>query len=85
MYELLAVMERMQLDTGTPPTRLDDLLVAPAGAQGWSGPYVSSARLLDPWGNPYLFQPGEPGTLTSQGADGAPGGSGEAADIIVTR
>lgn len=51
-------------------------------------PYVESAEaLVDPWGNEFILQyPGPPGkdfTITSYGADGQPGGEGEAADIVV--
>ncbi len=39
---------------------------------------------LDPWKNPYVFEPGvgnEPYRVLSYGKDGAPGGEGDAADI----
>lgn len=41
----------------------------------------------DPWENPYVYQAGDahPGTyrLKSYGGDGAPGGDGEDADIVL--
>jgi general secretion pathway protein G len=40
----------------------------------------------DPWGHPYKFKccPGQNGEydLWSEGADGAPGGEGENADVV---
>jgi general secretion pathway protein G len=53
----------------------------------WRGPYLRKAVPMDPWGAPYLYR--APGTqsgtgydLLSYGADGKPGGDGEAADIL---
>lgn len=53
----------------------------------WQGPYVKNAdALIDPWGNPYeLIVPGRKNAadfdIVSYGADGAPGGEGDDADI----
>lgn len=49
-------------------------------------PYITKEIPLDPWGQPYQYEwPGPLGeysfTLRSLGADGAPGGEGDAADI----
>ncbi|MFD0668905.1 type II secretion system major pseudopilin GspG [Ramlibacter sp. MAHUQ-53] len=76
-----------RLDTGAFPTTeegLAALVTAPAGAATWRGPYLSKAVPPDPWGHPYVYR--SPGTLGeyelfSQGRDGQPGGTGEAADI----
>ena len=65
------------------------LRVVPAGepaARNWRGPYLKKAVPLDPYGRAYLYQsPGEanPGSydLQSLGRDGAPGGTGEDADL----
>jgi general secretion pathway protein G len=51
--------------------------------------YLDSANLpQDPWGNPYVYlAPGPLGTpfeIASYGADGEPGGEGEAADILLS-
>lgn len=54
-----------------------------------SGPdaayYLTPDQLLDPWGRPYLYiRPGpgaHPYEIVSYGADGQPGGEGEAADV----
>lgn len=50
------------------------------------GGYLDSAAIpVDPWGEPYLYlAPGTDGTpfeILTYGADGAPGGEGESADI----
>src|SRR3989304_4319080 len=56
------------------------------GAQNWNGPYLKKAVPKDSWGNPYKYRccPGQHGEydLWSEGADGAPGGEGENADIV---
>ncbi|MFV0476033.1 MAG: type II secretion system major pseudopilin GspG [Pikeienuella sp.] len=60
------------------------LLQRPAsGAELWSGPYLDKASgLIDPWDNPYRYERAEGAyRLMSLGADGAPGGDGENADI----
>lgn len=49
---------------------------------------VKGPCVMDPWGNCYLYEPSFPGTglarftLRSLGADGAPGGEGEDADLV---
>lgn len=51
----------------------------------WNGPYVTRELAPDPWGRPYEYQvPGPDGlafAIVSYGADGRPGGAGEAADV----
>lgn len=52
----------------------------------WRGPYLRKDVPLDPWGRPYLYaSPGrvnpEAYDLSSLGADGAAGGTGDNADI----
>jgi general secretion pathway protein G len=87
--ELLgAALDQYRLDVGTYPdgsAGLDALMRNPANAANWNGPYLKRAVPLDPWGNPYRYRccPGQHGDydLWSEGADGAPGGEGEAADI----
>lgn len=76
-----------RLDTGAFPSTeegLNALIVKPAAATKWNGPYLSKAVPLDPWGKPYVYRvPGAKGDydLLSYGKDGAPGGSGDAADV----
>lgn len=66
--------------------KLDVLITSPQGLVGkWKGPYCKGSQLLDPWGNPLVYQ--RPGTknrtydIISYGRDGQPAGEGENADI----
>ncbi len=65
---------------------LDALVAKPAGqpeAPNWKGPYLDRVP-KDPWNRPYQYQhPGQHGEIDiySFGADGKPGGEGEAADV----
>ncbi|MEO7062416.1 MAG: type II secretion system major pseudopilin GspG [Dokdonella sp.] len=65
---------------------LDALVTKPAGqpeAPNWKGPYLDRVA-KDPWAHPYKYaHPGQHGDIDvySDGADGKPGGDGEAADI----
>lgn len=80
-------LEVFKLDVGRYPTTeegLDALTKRPASANGWAGPYIKGELPKDPWGNAYRYaNPGSQGgiEILSLGADGAPGGEGEAADI----
>ena len=80
-------LELFKLDVGRYPTTaegLDALVNKPASANGWNGPYVKGAVPNDPWGKPYLFaSPAANGgvDISSLGADGTAGGTGENADI----
>ena len=63
---------------------LQALVVKPAAAGEWRGPYLKKAVPLDPWGKSYVYRvPGEKRefTLLSYGRDGKAGGEGEDADI----
>lgn len=79
-------LEMYKLDVGRFPNSevgLDALVNQPSGANGWNGPYLKEVP-LDPWGAPYQYRfPGENGEfdIISLGADGAPGGEGENADV----
>ena len=86
---LSQAMEMYRLDNFSYPSAgdgLQALVSAPAGAQAGNyrpGGYVKSLP-DDPWGRPYqLAVPGKAGAfdIYSLGADGAPGGEGENADI----
>jgi general secretion pathway protein G len=80
-------LELYKLDVGRYPTTaegLDALSNKPASANGWNGPYVKGAVPNDPWGKPYVFtSPASNGgvDISSLGADGVAGGTGENADI----
>ncbi len=88
MEQIATGLDLYRLDLGRYPTEeegLDALVSAPAGAEGWNGPYLRKAdALTDPWGAPFLYAvPGESGAydLVSLGADGAEGGEDDAADL----
>jgi general secretion pathway protein G len=76
-----------RLDVGSFPTTeegLNALMAKPANAGKWSGPYLTKAVPMDPWGKPYIYRaPGAKADydLLSYGKDGQPGGSGDAADL----
>lgn len=79
-------LELYKLDVGRFPRSeegLDALVRAPSGAKGWNGPYLKKDAVPeDPWGNAYEYRvSGSKIEITSLGADGRSGGSGEDADI----
>lgn len=88
-----AALDAYRLDNGRYPTTaqgLDALREAPTSEprpSNWRGPYLRKDVPLDPWDRPYLYlSPGESNPrgydLVSLGADGAPGGEDEDADIV---
>ncbi|WP_312564020.1 type II secretion system major pseudopilin GspG [Diaphorobacter sp.] len=80
-------LELFKLDVGRYPTTeegLEALVKRPGSTNGWAGPYLKGGVPSDPWGHPYRYaNPGPNGgiEILSLGADGAPGGDGESADI----
>ncbi|MCD0420812.1 type II secretion system major pseudopilin GspG [Rubrivivax sp. JA1024] len=90
---LRSAVMTLQLDIGrfpTPQEGLSLLQTAPANpreAALWRGPYLEDKLPADPWGNAYQYAvpgaDGQPFALYSYGADGQPGGSGDAADLGV--
>ena len=87
-----AALDAYRLDNGRYPTTaqgLEALYTMPTvepRPTNWRGPYLRKRVPVDPWNHPYVFE--SPGTvnttaydLMSLGADGAPGGEGEDADI----
>jgi general secretion pathway protein G len=85
---LSSLLQQYRVDTDTFPTSeqgLNALRVAPSGVNGWRGPYTSKELPADPWGNEYVYEsPGqnnEDFVIISYGADGAPGGEGDATDV----
>ena len=88
---LRSAVMTLQLDLGRFPTPQEGLALlssAPANAREaalWRGPYLEDKLPDDPWGHPYQYavpgEGGQPFALFSLGADGQPGGSGDAADI----
>ncbi len=86
--ELLGTaLDTFRLDVGRYPTSqegLQALRAAPGGLPRWDGPYLKKEVPLDPWGRAYLYEsPGQHGDydLYSYGADGTPGGDGDARDV----
>ncbi len=81
---LAGKVENYQLDTGSLPSKLEDLVAQPGNATGWLGPYAKEAELKDPWGHAIDYRvPGDnkPFDLISLGKDGQPGGESFNADI----
>ena len=86
--DLEQALEIYKLDVGRFPTTsqgLEALVRQPSGVKGWNGPYLKKGELpQDPWGNAFDYRyPGQGGgpEITSLGADGRQGGSGEDADV----
>ncbi|HYC53351.1 MAG TPA: type II secretion system major pseudopilin GspG [Candidatus Binatia bacterium] len=84
---LSTALDAMALDTGSYPNSqqgLDALLDAPNGMDMWDGPYIKKLP-RDPWGNEYVYRGPDGGRgdyeIMSYGADGSPGGDGDAADV----
>lgn len=85
--EIAKTLDIYKLDTGRYPTTAEGLAALdkkPGSVSGWNGPYMKDGVPTDPWGNPYRYaNPGPSGGLEilSLGADNAPGGEGENADV----
>lgn len=86
---LARALDTYRLDTGRYPTAAQGLAALrerPAGEPRWNGPYLQKDVPPDPWGKPYAYRTPPAGgkgdfELLSFGRDGAPGGSGENADV----
>ncbi len=86
---LVSAIETLRLDIGRYPTASEGLKLLNAApgesAAGWSGPYLAGGVPKDPWGHDYVYEApageGQSARVLSYGADGRPGGSGNAADI----
>ena len=87
-----AALDAYRLDSGRYPTTeqgLTALWQTPTiepRPSNWRGPYLRQPPPADPWGAPYVYRnPGDHTPngfdLSSRGADGQPGGTGDAADI----
>ena len=88
-----AALDAYRLDNGSYPSTeqgLAALQTTPTtdpAPTNWRGPYLRKDVPADPWGHPYIYKnPGEANPtgydLLSYGADGQPGGEGDAADIV---
>ena len=84
-------LELFKLDVGRYPTTeegLESLVKRPGTVNGWTGPYLKGGVPSDPWGRPYRYASPRPSggiEIQSLGADGAPGGEGENADVRNSR
>lgn len=85
--DLEQALEMYKLDVGRFPSTaqgLNSLVTKPADASGWNGPYLKKNVPQDPWKREYHYKyPGDKGELDifTYGANGAPGGDGEDADV----
>ncbi len=90
---LRLALDSFKLDTGRYPTEQEGLTVlieAPqSGSNVWFGPYIDGELPNDPWGNSFIYQTPKLDAngrelspyVISLGADNAPGGDGNNADI----
>ena len=83
-----AALDQYRLDIGVyPPAGVGlQALVQNPNLAAWNGPYLKKPTVpSDPWGRPYQYKccPGDHGDydIWTTGADGAPGGEGENADV----
>ncbi|HEY1490960.1 MAG TPA: type II secretion system major pseudopilin GspG [Verrucomicrobiae bacterium] len=72
-----SALGQYEIDNGFYPKSLQDLLVQPANAKNWHGPYLDKLP-VDPWSNPYIYYfPGKHNQtgydLLSVGPDGKEG------------
>ncbi len=88
IQELSAALDMYHLEVGNYPSQnvgLKALIEQPTGNSRWKGPYLRKSSIpKDPWGNEYVYRfPGKHGPfdIFSLGADGQPGGDGDASDI----
>jgi len=73
MVQVARSIERYRARSGRAPNSLDELI--PSGL---------AAVPSDPWGHPFTYVPSGRGyRLSCLGSDGSPGGTGDAADIVV--
>jgi general secretion pathway protein G len=83
-----AALDQYRLDVGAYPNASQGLeaLQKNPNAPNWNGPYLKKSVPKDPWGEPYKYRccPGQFGDydIWSEGADKAPGGEGENADVV---
>ena len=72
-------VQAYNLDNGSNPASLNDLVARPGNASNWNGPYAKESDLKDPFQHPYTYKvPGDHGDfdIIFLGKDGQPGGDG---------
>ena len=75
---LALAIDLYEVDTGSYPGELGDLMSSPGSVTGWKGPYLKKTA-KDPWGREYEYRnPGSHNSdgydLFSKGKDGSEGG-----------
>jgi general secretion pathway protein G len=85
---ITAALDLYRLDMRHYPTSdegLKALIEAPPNVKNWDGPYLTRRDgIIDPWGRPYIYtlsSDGDHVIVSSLGADGKPGGTGEDSDV----
>jgi general secretion pathway protein G len=84
--QIVAQVQTYQLEKRALPSAAQGLaaLTTPSADPGASY-FIENGKLTDPWGNTYLYvvpgPAGHPFEVLSYGADGQPGGTGDAADV----
>lgn len=88
IQNILTALDMYKMDNNGYPTEqqgLKALVQKPEGVDTWNGPYLTRADgINDPWGKLYLYKsPGLHGAvdITSLGADGKEGGTGDDQDL----
>jgi len=80
-----AIMD-YQLDNGSLPKTLNDLITNASGSKKWDGPYLKSSSVpKDPWGNDYYYDiPGRHGSfdIYTYGETGSSAGGGSGSSAI---
>ncbi len=73
---LKTALDAFEVDTGSYPQSLDQLVTNSGNVTGWHGPYIEKLP-NDPWKNAYIYHPpsGDGGTysILSSGPDGQEG------------
>ncbi len=55
-------VENYNIDNGSYPGSLNDLVTRPASATNWNGPYAKPGEIIDPFNHPYQYKyPGDHG------------------------
>lgn len=86
-----AALDQFRLDAGRYPTTAEGLAALRenlTNIERWQGPYLRKEIPRDPWGREFMYRsPGEREEyeIISFGSDGAPGGEGDAMDIVSWR
>jgi general secretion pathway protein G len=80
---LSAALDLYELDTGSYPEKLEDLVVEPGSSKNWRGPYIKKGLPQDPWGNRYLYKkPGQNNSSSYDLSSAGPDGQENTADDI---